>query len=66
MDGEREPWQWYAMPTLRWDGCFDMADHRRCYVPGGSFFFTVVTEPRAALLGDDLSQDSRQFMEKRI
>ena len=22
-----------------------MSDYRRCYVPGGSYFFTVVTEP---------------------
>lgn len=34
-----------------------MADYRRCYVPGGSFFFTVVTERRAAILGNDLSRD---------
>ena len=34
-----------------------MADYRRCYIPGGSFFFTVVTEWRAAILGDDLTRD---------
>jgi putative transposase len=34
-----------------------MADYHRCYVPGGSFFFPVVTERRAAILGDDLSRD---------
>lgn len=34
-----------------------MADYRRCYVPGGSFFFTVVTERRAAILGNDLARD---------
>ena len=34
-----------------------MADYRRCYIPGGSFFFTVVTERRAAILGDDLTRD---------
>jgi putative transposase len=26
-------------------------------VPGGSFFFTVVTERRAALLGHDVARD---------
>ena len=31
-----------------------MAAYRRCYVPGESFFFTVVTERRAAILGDNL------------
>lgn len=34
-----------------------MADYRRCYMPGGSFFFTVVTERRAAILGNDLARD---------
>lgn len=34
-----------------------MADYRRCYVPGGSFFFTVVTERRAAILGNDPARD---------
>jgi putative transposase len=34
-----------------------MADYRRCYVPGGSFFFTVVTERRAAILGHDMARD---------
>ena len=34
-----------------------MADYRRCYVPGGSFFFTVVTERWAAILGNDLARD---------
>ena len=34
-----------------------MADYRRCYVPGGSFFFTVVTERRAAILGNDRARD---------
>ncbi len=34
-----------------------MADYRRCYVLGGSFFFTVVTERRAAILRNDLSRD---------
>jgi putative transposase len=30
---------------------------RRCYVPGGSYFFTVVTERRAAILGNDFTRD---------
>jgi len=34
-----------------------MADYRRCYVPGGSFFFTVVTEGRAPILGNDMTRD---------
>ena len=34
-----------------------MADYRRCYVPGGSFFFTVVTERRAAILNNDRARD---------
>lgn len=33
-----------------------MAEYRRCYIPGGSFFFTVVTERRAAILGNDLAR----------
>ena len=40
------------MRTLR----EDMANYRRCYVPGGSFFFTVVTERRAAILGNEPSR----------
>lgn len=36
-----------------------MADYRRCYVPGGPFFFTVVTERRgrAPILGNDVARD---------
>ena len=34
-----------------------MANYRRCYVPGGSFFFTVVTERRAAILANDWARD---------
>ncbi len=34
-----------------------MADYRRCYVPGGSFFFTVVTERRAPILGNDAAHE---------
>ena len=30
-----------------------MSDYRRVYVPGGTFFFTVVTENRAPFLCDD-------------
>ena len=45
------------MRTLRW-GCYlGMADYRRCYVPGGSFFFTVATERRAAILDNDRARD---------
>jgi len=34
-----------------------LADYRRCYVPGGSFFFTVVTERRAGILANDQARD---------
>ena len=34
-----------------------MSNYRRCYVPGGSYFFTVVTERRAKILGNDLTRD---------
>ena len=34
-----------------------MADYRRCYVSGGSFFFTLVTERRAAIFGNDPTRD---------
>lgn len=34
-----------------------MPDYRRCYVPGGSYFFTVVTERRSPILGTDLTRD---------
>ena len=44
------------MRTLRW-GIFCMSHYRRCYVPGGSFFFTVVTDRRAPILGTDLARD---------
>ena len=34
-----------------------MANYRRCYVPGGSYFFTVVTERRAGILANDRARD---------
>ncbi len=34
-----------------------MSNYRRVYVPGGSYFFTVVTERWARILGDDLARD---------
>ena len=34
-----------------------LSDFRRHYVPGGSYFFTVVTERRAGILANDLAQD---------
>jgi len=34
-----------------------MSNYRRCYVLGGSYFFTVVTERRAKILGNDLTRD---------
>lgn len=34
-----------------------MSDYRRCYVPGGSYFFTVVTERRAGILASDVARD---------
>jgi putative transposase len=33
-----------------------MSDYRRCYLPGGSFFFTAVTERRVAILCSDLAR----------
>jgi len=33
-----------------------MSHFRRAYVPGGSFFFTVVTERRAPILCTDISR----------
>ena len=42
-----------AHPTL---GIIHMPNYRRCYVPGGSYFFTVVTERRACILGTDLAR----------
>ncbi|ANE56413.1 REP-associated tyrosine transposase [Methylomonas sp. DH-1] len=34
-----------------------MANYRRCYIPGGSYFFTVVTERRAPILANDAARD---------
>jgi len=34
-----------------------MPNYRRHYVPGASVFFTVVTERRAKILGNDLTRD---------
>jgi putative transposase len=34
-----------------------LSNYRRCYVPGGSFFFTVVTERRAGILANDRARD---------
>jgi len=34
-----------------------MPNYRRYYVPGASVFFTVVTERRAKILGNDLTRD---------
>ena len=34
-----------------------LSDYRRCYVPGGSYFFTVVTERRAGILANDRARD---------
>ena len=33
-----------------------MPDYRRWYVPGGTYFFTVVTHGRRHILGDDLGR----------
>jgi hypothetical protein len=40
-------WEWCAVRTLRLEP--PMSNYRRCYVPGGSYFFTVVTERRAEI-----------------
>lgn len=34
-----------------------MSDYRRCYVPGGSYFFTVVTEHWARILAAESARD---------
>lgn len=34
-----------------------MANYRRCYISGGSYFFTVVTERRAPILANDEARD---------
>lgn len=34
-----------------------MSDYRRFYISGGSYFFTVVTERRAAILANDSARD---------
>jgi putative transposase len=34
-----------------------MSDYQRCYVAGGSYFFTVVTERRAPILVNDMARD---------
>ncbi len=42
-----------------------MPDYRRWYVPGGTFFFTVVTCQRRRFLTDEIARDSlRQAIEK--
>ena len=33
-----------------------MSDYRRCFVPGGTYFFTVVTHLRRPILTDDLGR----------
>jgi putative transposase len=33
-----------------------MWNYRRCYVPGGSYFFTVVTKRRTLILGNDVAR----------
>jgi hypothetical protein len=38
-------------------GIIQLANYRRCYVPSGSCFFTVVTERRALILGNDLARN---------
>ena len=46
-----------AYPTfLLHSGAPLMSRFRRAYVPGGSFFFTVVTERRASILCTDTSR----------
>ena len=41
-----------AYPTIK-----IMSHYRRCYIPGGSYFFTVVTERRARMLDNNLARD---------
>ncbi len=40
-----------------------MSDYRRCFVPGGMFFFTVVAYGRRPIL---TSEDGRQFLRSAI
>jgi putative transposase len=42
-----------------------MSDYRRCYVAGGTFFFTLVTETRRPMLDTDLARRClREAIEK--
>ncbi|WP_202921777.1 hypothetical protein [Anatilimnocola aggregata] len=34
-----------------------MSDYRRHFIPGGTYFFTVVAERRAALFATELARD---------
>jgi putative transposase len=47
-----------------------LSDYCRCYVPGGSYFFTVVTERRAAILANDLARnylrDAIRYCQQRL
>jgi len=47
---------WYAQRILHLLIDIPVFHFRRAYVPGGSFFFTVVTERRAPILCTDTSR----------
>ena len=36
-------------PTGKWDGGLGMSNYRRYYVPGGTYFFTLVAHERRPL-----------------
>ena len=46
---------WYAQRTLLLVSF--MSNYRRAYVPGGSFFFTLVTERRAPIFRSQITRD---------
>ncbi len=40
-----------------------MSEYRRCYVPGGTYFFTLVTHRRRPILDTDLA---RRYLREAI
>jgi putative transposase len=50
-------WLYHCNMAARVFSEIGMSDYRRCYVPGGSYFFTMVTERRAGILANDKARD---------
>jgi putative transposase len=50
---------WDSIPQREYfvGECFLMSDYRRVFIPGGTFFFTVVTFNRRPILTSDLSRE---------